>query len=614
MSPLIRLENVSQSASGRSLFSNIDFNILRSDRVGLIGANGSGKSTLLKIIAGSITPDSGTLTRQRGIQVAYVPQESRFLEATIEEVVIHALSTTLHHYTPEEAEVTARIVLSKVGFLNLEQAPSTLSGGWQKRLEIARQIAKEPDVLLLDEPTNHLDLEGILWLEQFLREAPFAYVVISHDRYFLEDVTNRVVELGSQYPKGLFSCEGNYQVFLEKRDQFLHGQAEYERSLASKARKELAWLRQGAKARTTKSRSRSEAAHELLAEHQGLQKRLQTPTMQVDFSGTGRQTRKLLTLHHLSKTIENRTLFAPFDLTLNPGMRLGVVGENGSGKSTLLKILTGLVAPTQGTVKITEGVRVLLFDQHRETLPLDIPLRLALAPYGDRVTYRGQSIHVSGWAQRFLFSPTRLELPVAQLSGGEKARVLLARMMLEPADVLLLDEPTNDLDIQTLEMLEESLMDFPGAVVLVTHDRYMLDVTCNAILGLTEGKSPHILASYAQWCEQQAALKEKPEKTGKAPKQAAVASAEVRPEVSQEVNKETAPRKKLSFKEQKEWETMETTIFKLEEEISKLNAEIVSPSVTSDAALLEKKCQALHLAEDKMAKLYIRWQEMEERR
>lgn len=384
----------------------------------------------------------------------------------------------------------------------------------------------------------------------------------------------------------------------------MRGQAEYERSMATKARRELAWLRQGAKARTTKSRSRSEAAHELLAEHQSLQKRLQTPSMQVDFSGSGRQTRKLLTVHRLSKTLGGKTLFLPFDLTLNPGMRLGVVGANGTGKSTFLKLLVGQLEPTQGSIKTPEGVKVLLFEQHRETLPLDIPLRLALAPFGDRVIYRGESIHVSGWCQRFLFSPDRLELPVSKLSGGEKARVVLARMMLQPADVLLLDEPTNDLDIQTLEMLEESLTEFPGAVVLVTHDRYMLDVTCNAILGLTEGETPHLLASYAQWCEAQEKLTEKNKPTGKQAFQTAPSKGK-EPEAS---------RKKLSFREQKEWEDMESNILKLEEQIVLLNEEIVLPEIASNPALLQEKCHTLHLTEDKMATMYARWHELEQRR
>ena len=418
-----------------------------------------------------------------------------------------------------------------------------------------------------------------------------------------------MVELGKQYPKGLFTCEGNYDLFLEKRDQFLQGQAEYERTLASKARRELAWLRQGAKARTTKSRSRTQAAHELLAQHQELQKRMQTTSMQVDFSASGRGTRKLLTVHRLAKTLGDKPLFLPFDLTLNPGMRLGVVGANGSGKSTLLKMLAGLIPPTQGTIKVPDGVKVVLFDQHRETLPLDVSLRLALAPYGDRVVYRGESIHVSGWARRFLFSPDRLELPVAKLSGGEKARVLLARMMLQPADVLLLDEPTNDLDIQTLEMLEESLMDFPGAVVLVTHDRYMLDVTCNAILGLQPAHTPLLLASFAQWCEQQERrAEEQAEKEKRVEKQV-----EKRVEKNEGMGA-VAVRKGLTFREQKEWEEMEGTILQLEVRISELNKEITLPEVVNNPPLLQEKCHALHVAEDKMAALYVRWQDMEERR
>lgn len=605
MSPLIRLEAVSHSASGRPLFTQIDFSVLSGNKIGLIGANGSGKSTLLKILAGTLIPDRGSVIRQKDVRVAYVPQESHFAEKSLLEVVMH-MRSTISHESFEESEVKARVILSKMGFESVEIAPHTLSGGWQKRLEIARQIALEPDVLLLDEPTNHLDVESIVWLEQFLQKPSFAFVVISHDRYFLEHVVTSMAELGKQYAKGLFTAQGNYHVFLERRDLHLQGQAEYERSLASKARKELAWLRQGAKARTTKSRSRTEAAHALLNEHQSLQKRLQTSSIQVDFTSSQRQTRKLLKAHRIAKTVNDRVLFAPFDLTLHPGMRLGIVGLNGSGKSTLLKILAGLLEPTQGSVTVAEGVSVLLFDQHRETLPLDIPLRQALAPYGDRVLYRGESIHVSGWARRFLFSPDQLELPVAQLSGGEKARVLLARMMLKPADVLLLDEPTNDLDIQTLEMLEESIADFPGAVVLVTHDRYMLDVACNAILGLTEGSTPHLLASYAQWCEQQ----EQREAQNK--EKLSVAK---KPETEKKTaTTESTSRKTLSFKEQKEWAEMEGKIMALEETIATLNHEMLLPEVTGNSSVLEAKCHALHVAQEHMHKLYARWEELEKKR
>lgn len=309
--------------------------------------------------------------------------------------------------------------------------------------------------------------------------------MISHDRYFLENCTNRIVELGPQYPEGYIKIDGNYSEFLRRKQSFLEGQANHEAALANRMRRELEWLSRGPKARSTKAKYRKDDAQRLQEELQQVRQRnSQNKTVNIDFSGTERKTKKLLELKGIKKSLGNKILFEDVNLILSPGVRLGLLGRNGTGKSTLLHILQGNLEADSGQIKKAEAVKIVLFDQKREQLNLDHSLRKALSPAGDSVVYRGQSIHVNGWAKRFLFRPDQLETPIGKLSGGEQARILIARLMLQPADILLLDEPTNDLDIPSLEILEESLIDFPGSIVLVTHDRYLLDQVTNRILGL----------------------------------------------------------------------------------------------------------------------------------
>lgn len=603
MSPLLSLESVSKSRGHRQLFTDLNLSVFKGDRIGLIGANGSGKSTLLKMMAGSESVDQGTIAIKRGLRIGYIPQESLFADTSIESIIIESLKSD-QTIDDHERHVRACVILGRVGFEEMQQNAKTLSGGWKKRLEIARQLVLNPDVLLLDEPTNHLDLDGVVWLEKFLDRQVPTFIVISHDRYFLENVVNRMVELGSSYPKGLFANQGSYHEFLERRDEFLRGQVEYERALASKVRREIAWLKRGAKARTTKSRSRQDAAHRLIEEHAEVKSRNTQTSVQMDFSSTLRESRKLIAAKNLTKSLGGKLLFKGVDLTLSPGMRLGIVGENGTGKTTLLKLLADMLQPDMGTIKVGDGVRVLLFDQHREELPSDITLKQALAPSGDRVNYRGQMIHVNSWCQRFLFSPDRLELPISRLSGGERARVLIARLMIQPADVLLLDEPTNDLDIETLEMLEESLLEFPGAIVLISHDRYMLEQTCTAILGLAKDGEHVLLADYHQWEEWQ---------RQRAEQRATSAVSKRTPPGANAPAPTPSGKIKLSYKETRELADMHDKIATVEAHIAKLHAEVESPEVIALPTQLREKCLQLATAEAEVQALYARWQELEDR-
>lgn len=599
MTLLLSCEGISKHYGSHQLFNNISLSIFKGDKLGVIGPNGTGKSTLLKILAGLDSPDEGIVAPKRNLRISYVPQESNFPNFSLLKILMEALDHA--HLSQQEKDTQSRIMLSKMGFQDLDLLATSLSGGWKKRLEFAKALVLSPDLVLLDEPTNHLDLEGILWLEKFLQSASFTFLIISHDRYFLENITNRMMELNGAFPSGLLCIEGSYSTFLEKREEFLLGQQQYERSLKSKVRREIEWLKQTPKARTTKAQSRINEAEKLIQELSEVKSRNLQKTTQIDFASTLRESRKLIVATNLSKTLGERLLFSGVNLTISPGTRLGIVGANGSGKSTLLRILAGQIPQDKGTVKYADGVRIVYFDQHREQLPLNLTLREALAPENETINYRGQTIHVNAWCKRFLFTPDRLDLPIKQLSGGERARILIARLMLQPADVLLLDEPTNDLDIPTLEILEDSLLEFPGAVILISHDRFMLDQISNVILGLGMGEKPQLLADYSQWeafCDQHKELEKK----------------RIQPEKSKTIQAKPIVPKKLSYKEMQELEGMQSKIGEMEHEIEQLQAQVHHPSISCDSAKLQETCEALHQAQSKLEELFSRWQELESKK
>ncbi|EFB42679.1 MULTISPECIES: ABC-F family ATP-binding cassette domain-containing protein [Parachlamydia] len=593
MSPLINCHKISKTFGSRLLFDQLNLSIFKGDKIGIVGPNGAGKSTLLKILAGLEHADNGTIALRQNLKVGYVPQDAVFPDATVEEILRKPLlSSSLHDY---EQDALVSKMLSKLGFEDASQSTTILSGGWKKRLSIGLQLIQSPDILLLDEPTNHLDLEGILWLEKFLNRENPTFLLISHDRFFLENTTSKMLELNRMFPDGLFLVDGTYSTFLERKDQFLSGQQQYERSLAGKTREEIAWLKKSPQARTTKAQSRVQQTHRLIDELAEVKSRNKVTNAQIDFSSTERQTRKLLTVKNLAKTLGDKLLFRKVDFILSPGMRLGIIGLNGSGKSTLLKMLAKEIEPDVGTLKFADGVQIAYFDQQREELPLNLPLRNALAPDGEYVNYQGQSLHINSWCKRFQFSSERLDLPLHKLSGGEKARVLIARLMLKPADILLLDEPTNDLDISTLEVLEESLLQFPGAVVLITHDRYLLDRVSTTLIGLGLSEEPTFFADYTQWETYQQTFKQETEpKTQKKNKQ---------PE------KESAKPKKLTYAEELERQGMTDKIIMIETKLEELHKK--AEMVSDDATKLHATCQELTLTQEKLDQLYARWEELE---
>ncbi len=593
MSLLFSCQSISKSFAGKKpLFEGLDLSIFSGDRMGLVGLNGCGKSTLLKIIASLEEQDEGILSPKRNLSVGYVPQTCEFPDLSPKEILINALKGDLPDY---EQEYLAEAMLSRLGFTGEEPSAALLSGGWKKRLRIAVELISSPDLLLLDEPTNHLDLEGVLWLEEFLlKEAP-TYLLVSHDRYFLQHVTTKIIEIDKAYPKGIFISDGSYGEFLARKEEFLKGQLQQEQGIATKARRETAWLRAGVKARTTKAKSRIDEAHDILSAYADIQSRNEQKKTKIDFSSTERKTTKLLVAKNLSKEIGGKCLFRHLDLTLTPGTRMGLMGPNGSGKTTLLRMLAGEILPDLGTIKPVEGLKIVYFDQHRSQLPLDMSLKDALSPNGDFVSFRGTKIHVNGWCKRFLFSPDLLALPIGKLSGGERARIAIAHLMLQPVDLLLLDEPTNDLDIPTLETLEESLLEFPGAIVLITHDRCMIDRICSSVVSLGNPDKTDIFLNYAQW---EASLE-------KAPK-----TQEKKAETPQAPNSVKSP---ISYQEKKELDSIEGKIAKLEEEVRALNHLLGKAEVAEDPARLSEVCTFINLAENKIEQLYLRWEELQKK-
>ncbi len=587
---LLSCEAVSKAYGTRPLFEELSFGLAEGDQAGLVGPNGSGKTTLLKILAGLESPDRGTRSVRGGVRVGYVAQDPVLpAGVTVEHVIAGALPEV------DEGDRPGRIALalSRAGFPDGRAAVDPLSGGWKKRLAIARALAASPDVLLMDEPTNHLDVDGILWLEGVLAERVRAVLIVSHDRYFLEHVATRMLELNRAYPAGLFQTDGRYSDFLARRDDFLRGQAAYEESLANTVRREIAWLRRGAKARSTKAKGRIKEAGRLIAELDDARARAYTVPAGIDFTSSRRRTRRLLVARGLSKSLGGRPLLRDLDLTVTPGTRIGLIGPNGSGKTTLLNLLAETLAPDSGEIEHAEGLRLVRFEQHRPGLDPEQSLRRALAPDGDAVTFQGRSVHVASWAKRFLFRPEQLEVPVGRLSGGEQARILIARLMCEPADVLILDEPTNDLDIATLEVLEDSLAEFDGGLVLVTHDRFMLDRVSTMILALDGEGGAQTYADYAQW---EAARTER----GPAPR--AVADPPPR---------ERARTKRLGYLEQREWEGMERAILDAENTVVACRRAAEDPGIASDPAALQARYATLEAARAEVARLYDRWAELE---
>ena len=600
MSALIFGQELAKAYGVNPLFTNLTVGVSEKDRIGLIGPNGSGKSTLLKILAGLEKADEGNVTRRQQLRVTYIPQDSHFdPDRTIFSFIEYAARASK---VPSEEQLgRVQETLGSVGFEDGQQLTGFLSGGWKKRLAIACGLVQRPDVMLIDEPTNHLDLEGLQWLEQLLVNADWPWVMISHDRWLLERTANAIMELNPRYPNGMLLVQGNYSEFLQYREEYQQTQTQQAQALANKVRREEEWLQRGPKARTTKAKYRVDMARGMQAKLAETTNRLRQDETTIDFVGSGRKTKQLLVAKQLTKAFGCQPLFHDLDLILSPGMAIGVLGFNGSGKSTLLKLLAQELQPDSGTVIHADKLQLVYFEQHREQLDQKLTLRRTLSDTGHTVTHRDRTLHLAAWAKRFRFSPEHLDLPVELLSGGEQARAVMARLMLKPADVILIDEPTNDLDIHTREVLEESLREFPGGLILVTHDRYMLEKVCTQFIGL-DGQGGHaVFAEYGQW---ENWLRRQ---RSSSPSTQEDSPSKKRP--SRRVNQ-----KKFSYREQQDYDSIESRILEAESVRDACRGKTEDPSIVSDHLQLQEALEALGAAEQTVEQLYRRWTELEEKR
>jgi ATP-binding cassette subfamily F protein uup len=622
MPPILNLQSVTKQFGAKPLFLNISLTVEDGDRIGLIGPNGAGKSTLLAILAGQVEPDSGELAVRKRARAAYVPQDSRFAAGlSIRQVLERAL--TAAHANENEREGRLRELAGRAGFADLNAEAAALSGGWRKRLAITEALVSEPEVMLLDEPTNHLDLAGIEWLEELLSSSSFAAVTVSHDRYFLESTSSQIVELNRVFADGLFRVKGNFSRFLEEKQAYLESQSKQQDSLRNQVKTEIEWLRCGPKARTTKSKARIDTANAMIGQLAEMNARTSVSTVGIDFDATQRKTKRLVEFKDVACDVpggegstnpeERRRLFTGLNFVLTAGMKVGLVGPNGSGKTTLLRLLQGEIEPAAGSIRRADALRMVYFSQMRE-LDDSLTLRRALAPEGDGIMHQGRPVHVASWAARFLFTGEQLNQPVRNLSGGERARVLIAKLMLEPADVLLLDEPTNDLDIPTLEILEENLLDFPGALVLVTHDRYLLNRVSSTVLGLDGRGHTGRFADYAQWedwLEEQDGVEQDQNTQTKSDRKADGSRSAQQTGSAQRTG--AGGKKKLSYLEAREFAAIEHKVEVSDARLALARDHVEAPEIATNAAALQDALLELDAAQHENDALYARWAELTEK-
>lgn len=606
MPPILNAQGLTKAFGATALFREISFTVSDGDRIGLIGPNGAGKSTLLKVLAGDEDADAGDVATRKRARVGYVQQESTFADGLTVRDVLEA-SLVRAKVADGEHEGRLREISGRTGFPSLNAEAVKLSGGWRKRLAIAEAVVTHPDVLLLDEPTNHLDLAGIAWLEELLNEGSFACVLVSHDRYFLENVATEIVELNRVYADGLLRVQGTYSQFIEGKQAYIEAQSKLQDALKNRVKIEVDWLRRGPKARSTKAKARIDNANDLIGQLKEVNSRVQTASAGIDFSATDRQTKRLVEFEEVSCVLGDKKIVEGLKFLVTSGMRVGLVGPNGSGKTTLLRLLTGEIEPTAGTIKKAASLKIVYFSQTR-VLEEGVTLRRALAPDSDSVVYQGRVVHVASYATKFLFTSEQLNQPVERLSGGERARVLIAKLMLEPADLLLLDEPTNDLDIATLEILEESLLEYTGALVLVTHDRYMLDRVSTIVLGLDGKGGAQTFADYSQWeqwARQGGGVRE--DGSGDAPVALPVAAAAASGGTS------LGGKKKLSYLEAREFAGIEAAVDAAEERLQAAREAIDDPAVAIDAVRLTAALAEMEAAQEVADGLYARWAELTEK-
>jgi ABC transport system ATP-binding/permease protein len=622
--PLIRLTDVSIAYGVHPLLDQADFQLDAGERVGLIGRNGEGKSTLLKIIAGMVQPDHGEVWRQPGLKLAVLEQTPALATAvSVYDVVAEGLGeiggwiADYHRLSADVAASQEKSHLAEMGRLhdkldahegwNLRQQVETvisrlnlpadkpvnqLSGGWQRRVALARALVIEPDLLLLDEPTNHLDLETILWLEQQLLNFLGAILFVTHDRVFLQKLATRIVDLDRGR---LVSWPGDYADYLRRKAEALEEEARQQAAFDKKLAQEEVWIRKGIQARRTRNEGRVRALKKLREERS--KRRVRQGQAQLRLDSGERSGKLVIEAQHVSHRYGDRTVIDDFSTMILRGDRIGLIGPNGAGKTTLLQILLKQIEPTEGRVRHGVNLEIAYFDQLRAHLDPDQTVAEAVGDGGDFVTIDGRRLHIMSYLADFLFAPARARSPIRSLSGGEKNRVLLARLFSKPVNLLVMDEPTNDLDIETLELLEELLIQFDGTLLLVSHDRAFLDnvITSTIVFeGEGEGRVNEYVGGYSDWLRS----KEPDQPTASKPEAA-------RPKL-------TRAKKKLSYNEQKELEQLPVTIEALEARQSELNALVASAGFyQGDKETITRSLDELKSIEQQLEQHYTRWDELE---
>ncbi len=603
--PLLTLDHVTHAYGHVPLLDDAFLQIETGERVCIIGRNGAGKSTLLQVVSGEAEADAGTVWREPGLRIGRLQQDAILRdERTVFEVVADGL-VLRHDEEPWMRDQRVEMVVSRL-HLPADARASTLSGGWRRRVLLGRALVGEPELLLLDEPTNHLDIESMTWLETFLGDYRGAVLFVTHDRVFLQRVATRIVELDRGH---LTSWPGDYATYLRRKEEWLEAESTRQGKFDKRLAEEEAWLRQGVKARRTRNEGRVKALLEMRAERARRRERIGSVSLSVETAD--RSGHMVFEAEDVSKIYDGRPVISGFSGRIQRGDRVGIIGANGAGKTTLLRMLIGELAPDAGEVRTGSNVALAYFDQQREQLDPERTVVDTVADGQTTVTIGGRERHVHGYLQDFLFPPERAQSPVKALSGGERNRLLLARLFTRPANVLVLDEPTNDLDIETLELLEAMLAEWPGTLLLVSHDRAFIDhVVTSTLVCNGDGSVEEFVGGYEDWLRQRHAPGAGSRKAGKsASSKAAPPSATPAPAPP------AAPKKKLSYKDQRELDALPGRIAALEAEQQTLNARVIAPAFYSEST------EAIHLAlarvETLQAELldaYARWDELESMR
>ncbi len=584
---ILNVEKVSKTYGEKELFNNISLGINSGDKIGLIGVNGTGKSTLLKIIAGIEEPDEGQVVKGKGIELAYLAQTPLYYD---NENVLEYVMRGKH----ADSQPKAKEILNKLGITNHGAMMNILSGGQKKRAALARTLVEPARLLILDEPTNHLDNDMVLWLEQFIKNFKGELIMVTHDRYFLDNVTNRIVELDKA---SLYSYDTNYSGFLELKTQ----REEMERATEAKRqnilRKELAWIRRGCQARSTKQQARIDRFEDMKEASKQARARFDKQLMDMN-SVSSRLGRKTVELHNICKSFGERTIIDDFTYIFLRDDRIGIVGDNGCGKSTLMKIIAGQLEPDSGSVEVGETVRIGYFMQENEPLDDSLTVLEFVRSIGEYVTTADGKATASQMCEKFLFTPKQQWTPISKLSGGEKRRLYLLSVLMSAPNVLILDEPTNDLDIETLEILEEYLDGFAGIVITVSHDRYFLDRVVDRIFAFEAGG--HLTqyeGGYTDYRDKCVSSIYNVESNGTSDTSKSKAAGQVK-----KVYNSHEDKIKFTYMEQKEYETIDDDIEKLETKVSELDDEIAknATSYSKLAELTKEKEDVERQLEEKM--------------